>query len=176
MFKLYHSSLVTPPTIGQMNGLYVCVFFCPRSYLRNYTSDLHQIFVHVTYGCGLVLLWRRSDTLCTSGFMDDVIFAHKPSLLDVAAQLKRSAHAASGLAICAVIPVAGHRTHGTTFRSRKVTSQVATPGAESVVYDCVVVCVWLHCKQLHYDGGVWRDCIYHYCCVLRHCPVCRMWS
>jgi len=29
--------------------------------------------------------------LCTSGFMDDVIFAHKPMLLDVAAQLKRSA-------------------------------------------------------------------------------------
>jgi len=37
--------------------------------------------------------------LCTSGFMDDVIFAHKPRLLDVAAQLKRSAHAALGLAI-----------------------------------------------------------------------------
>jgi len=32
-------------------------------------------------------------------FMDDVIFAHKPRLLDVAAQLKRSAHAALGLAI-----------------------------------------------------------------------------
>ena len=37
--------------------------------------------------------------LCTSGFMDDVIFAHKPRLLDIAAQLKRSAHAAMGLAI-----------------------------------------------------------------------------
>jgi len=34
-----------------------------------------------------------------SGFMDDVIFAHKPILLDVAAQLKRNAHAALGLAI-----------------------------------------------------------------------------
>jgi len=31
--------------------------------------------------------------------MDDVIFADKPSLLDVAAQLMRSAHAALGLAI-----------------------------------------------------------------------------
>jgi len=37
--------------------------------------------------------------LCTSGFMDDVIFAHKIRLLDVAAQLKRSAHAALRLAI-----------------------------------------------------------------------------
>jgi len=60
----------------------------------------------VTYGSGLVLLWRHSDMLCTSGFMDDVIFAHKPSLprlLNVAAQLKGSAHAALGLAInCAL--------------------------------------------------------------------------
>jgi len=31
--------------------------------------------------------------------MDDVIFAPKPRLLDVAVQLKRSAHAALGLAI-----------------------------------------------------------------------------
>jgi len=50
--------------------------------------------VHVTYGRGSVLLW-----LCTSGFMDVVIFAHKPMLLNVAAQLKRSAHAGLGLAI-----------------------------------------------------------------------------
>ena len=42
-------------------------------------DSLHQFLVLVTYGRGLVLLWRprwrRSDTLCTSGFMDDVIFA-----------------------------------------------------------------------------------------------------
>jgi len=31
--------------------------------------------------------------------MDDVIFAQKPRLVDVAAQLKRSAHAALGLAM-----------------------------------------------------------------------------
>ena len=34
--------------------------------------------------------------LCTAGFMDDVTFAHKQKLIDVAAQLKRSAHAALG--------------------------------------------------------------------------------
>ena len=32
-----------------------------------------RVCVCVTYGRGLFLLWRRSDTLCTSGFMDDVI-------------------------------------------------------------------------------------------------------
>jgi len=58
-----------------------------------------NFFAHLTYRCGSVLFRRRSDTLCTSGFMDDAIFAHKPRLLDVAAHVKRSAHAALGLAI-----------------------------------------------------------------------------
>jgi len=29
--------------------------------------------------------------------------------------------------------------HGTTFRALTVTSQVETPGAESAVYDCLVI-------------------------------------
>jgi len=58
-----------------------------------------KFFVHVTYGCGPVFLWQRNDMLCTSGFMDDVIFAHKPRLLDVVAQQKCSAHAALSLAL-----------------------------------------------------------------------------
>ena len=53
--------------------------------VRSYTSDLHQIFVHVTYGRGSVLLRRR-----TSGFMDYVILAHKLWLLDVAARLRHT--------------------------------------------------------------------------------------
>jgi len=66
---------------------------------------------------------------------------NRPRSLDVAAQPKRSAHAALGLAInCAqqYHAVAGQRTHGTTFRAPEVTPQVATPGAESAVYDCFV--------------------------------------
>jgi len=49
--------------------------------------------------------------------MDDVIFADKTRLLDVAAQLKRSAHAALdlGYELCAAVPVAGQRTHGLLF-------------------------------------------------------------
>ena len=65
----------------------------------NTRSISTNFFVHVTYGRGSVLVWRRSDMLCTSGFIDDVMFAHKLRLLDVAAQLKRSAHAALGLAV-----------------------------------------------------------------------------
>ena len=72
--------------------------------------------------------------------MDDVIFARKPRLLDVAVQLKGSAHApwAWLYKLCAVIPVANQRTHETTFRALKITSLVATTGAESAVYDCLV--------------------------------------
>ena len=72
----------------------VCVFVCLSAII---SLELHvrfsPNFVHVTFGPGSVLLRRRSDTLCTSGFIDDVMVAHKPRLLDVAAQLKRSAHA-----------------------------------------------------------------------------------
>jgi len=70
------------------------IFFHAADHIFGTTRPIFiKLFVHVTHICGRgsVLLWRRSDTLCTSGFMDDVIFAHKQRLLDVAAQLKRSA-------------------------------------------------------------------------------------
>jgi len=56
-----HCYLLRPPSaVGERSivmsvSVCLCVFVCPRSYLRNYTSDLHQIFVHVTYGRGSVL-------------------------------------------------------------------------------------------------------------------------
>ena len=70
--------------------------FCNRGEVR-YEASYFLVLMLVTYGRGSVLLWRRSDTLCTSGFVDDIIFAHKPRLVDVTAQLKRSAHTALGL-------------------------------------------------------------------------------
>jgi len=97
-------------------------------------SELHarcsqNFFVHITYGRGSVLLWQRSDMLSTSGFMDDVIFAHNPRLLAVAAQLKCSAHSALGLAInCAVILAASQRMHRPIFQTLTITSQVAALG------------------------------------------------
>ena len=103
-------------------------------------GKLYLLF-YTDYGRGSVLLRRRSDTLCrpTSGFVHDVIFAHKPRLLcrrPTGAQCTRSLRL--GYKLCAVIPVAGRRTYGATFLALKVTSQVATPGAESAVYDCLV--------------------------------------
>jgi len=58
------------------------VFVCPRYHIFGTTRPIFTIFVHVTNGRGSVLLWQRNDTLCISGFMDDVIFAHKLRLLD----------------------------------------------------------------------------------------------
>jgi len=100
---LISQKIITPPCRGaeycnECACLSVCPRVCPRSYLRNYTSDLHH-FLWMLPMAVARSSWRRSDMLCTSRFVDDVIFAHKSRLLDVAAQLRRSAHAALGLAI-----------------------------------------------------------------------------
>ena len=99
---------------------HVCVFVCSQSYLQNYASNLRWIFVHVTYGRGSVLLWRRNDTLRISGFVDDVIFAHKLRLLDVATRLRQwGSHAAWAWRIDTCCR---QRTLGTTsWRVLKVT-------------------------------------------------------
>ena len=60
---------------------------------------------------------------------------YRPDALP-AAQPTASKHWRLGYKLCAVIPIAGQRTRGTTFPALKVTFQVATPGAESAVYDC----------------------------------------
>jgi len=80
--------------------LSVCLCLSVNDHIFGTTRPIFtKIFVHVAYDHGSVLLWQLSDMLCTSGFIYDVIFAHKPRLLDLTTQLKRSAHAALGLAI-----------------------------------------------------------------------------
>jgi len=97
--------LITPaPDRGaEYCDKHVCACVCVRVCLSargHFFGTTRQIFTEFfVNGCGSVLFCQRSDTLCTSGFMDDVILAHKPRLLDVAAQLKCSAHAALDLAI-----------------------------------------------------------------------------
>jgi len=66
---------------------------------REKDKERKKAVAYVTHGRGSVHLWRRSDTSCTSGSMDDLMFAHTLRLLDVAAQLKRRAHTALGMAI-----------------------------------------------------------------------------
>ena len=68
-----------------------------------------------------------------------------------------------GYKLCAVIPVASQRTQGTTFRALEVASQVASPGAESAVYDCLVL--WVETMRVlrvgdagHRRGGANAAC------------------
>jgi len=60
-------------------SVYVCMsvfsvylFVCPKTTRPNFTT----FSVHVTCDCGSVLLWGQCDTLCTSGFVDDVMFSY----------------------------------------------------------------------------------------------------
>ena len=72
--------------------LSVCVFFSPRSYLR-------PIFTN--FLCMLPMAVARSSpvgvVICTSGFMSDVIFAHKPRLPHVAAPAEEQCTRSVGL-------------------------------------------------------------------------------
>jgi len=59
-------------------SVYVCLSVCPLAYLKNHTSKLCDVFCtcYVTCGRDSVLLWRQCNTLCDSGFVDDVMFSH----------------------------------------------------------------------------------------------------
>ena len=49
---------------------------CPLENIStNHTSNFTKCSVHVTCRLGLVPLWRQCNMLCTSGFVDDVMFS-----------------------------------------------------------------------------------------------------
>ena len=60
--------------------LCVCLSVCPRGYFRNYSPELYSpIFTRFlcmlpTAVGGSVLLRRRCNMLCTSGFVNDIMF------------------------------------------------------------------------------------------------------
>ena len=121
----------------------LCVCVCLSAIM---SSELHVrsspnfLCMLPIYGRGSVPLWWRSDTLCTSGlWMTSCLLISQCHLTSPPSwSAARTRSLGLGYKLCAVIAVAGQRTHGTTFRALKVTSQVATPGAESAVHDCLV--------------------------------------
>jgi len=96
IYVVSHADNYSAP-IGErsiMRSVSVCV--CRRSYLRNYTSFWACYLWPFRLGPPLA---AYSDMLRISGFMNDVIFAHKLRLLDVATRLRqRGSQKASGLA------------------------------------------------------------------------------
>ena len=55
----------------------VCLCVCLSVCLHNWTwLNFTQFFVNAVCGHGSVLLWWHCYTLCTSGFMDDVMFSY----------------------------------------------------------------------------------------------------
>ena len=70
----------TTTTTTMMMSIVMSESVCVCVYVRDHVSGntrpiVTNFVVHVTYGRGSVVLWRRSDTLRISGFVDDVIFA-----------------------------------------------------------------------------------------------------
>ena len=65
--------------IGEWVLQRTCLSMCMYASVHAYTSEttclnFNKFSTHATYGRGLILLFRRCDALCTSGFVDDVIF------------------------------------------------------------------------------------------------------
>ena len=54
-------------------GLFVCL--STRTVQKPDFTDFTKCSIHVAFGRGSVLLWRRCDTACTSGFLDDAMLA-----------------------------------------------------------------------------------------------------
>ena len=59
---------------GWLIRLSVCLFV--REHIRDRWTDLHEIFMRIPCGRDSLLLLWHCDMLCTSGFVDDVIFGH----------------------------------------------------------------------------------------------------
>ena len=72
--------VITLPLVGWQSivmTMSVCVCFSIHKHIPGITLPIFtRCFVHVTSGRGLLLFVWCCDTLCISGFIDNVIFAH----------------------------------------------------------------------------------------------------
>ena len=129
------TATVTPSPIAErsiMTSVSVCLSVCLSRSLPNLLCMLHIAVARSSSG-GVVTCYVLQVLWMTSYLRkQEVARRRRPA----EAQCTRSL--GLGYKLCAVIPAAGQRTHGTTFRALKVTSQVATQGAECAVYDCFV--------------------------------------
>jgi len=122
------AEVFTPPAVGSAEycNQHVCVCVCVCLSVRGHSSGtarpiFTKVYVRVTYGHVSVLVWRRSDTLRISGFVDDVIFAHK--LIGCSTSPPgwgSEAHTYAGLSLARRNTRSRQRTLGTTSCSQSL--------------------------------------------------------
>jgi len=119
------TATVTPSPIAErsiVTSVSVCLSVCLSRSLPNLLCMLHIDVARSSFG-GVVTRYVLQVLWMTSYLRkQEVARRRRPA----EAQCTRSL--GLGYKLCAVIPAAGQRTHGTTFRALKVTSQVATAG------------------------------------------------
>ena len=100
----------------------ICLFAClsVRLHISEFTRPNFTNFVHVARGRCSVLSWRLSDTLCTSGFVGDVVFTHN----EIFGVLCVSSRASIAAETTVSIPT----TFCSTIKIRKYTRWPAHPG------------------------------------------------
>ena len=65
----------------------MCVCLSVREHISGIAGPIFTKFcVRILCGRGSVFLWRRCDTICTSGCMDDVTFARNRTRRDIGAE------------------------------------------------------------------------------------------
>jgi len=116
---------------GREQSIVMCMFVvCLSDHLHNSNTarrNFAKFFVHIACGQGLVLLWWHCNRLCTSGFMNDVMFSYHGAN----GQNQARRYVLKSSPVCAVFGW--------------VRPNVAL-GVKSPIYECLVIVIW----QTHY--------------------------
>jgi len=121
--------LITSPPGSVRESSLMTMFVCLSVRITQKPhGQTSSIFVHVAWGRGSVLLWQCCDMLCTSGFVDDVMFSHNnPGSFRVLLCGKHYNQ------ITTQIPT----KYCSTIKTRSTQCELRTR-AKSAVYDCLV--------------------------------------
>jgi len=130
-FKVCWSVVISLP--GRVLNIVISISVCLCVYLHKSKTawpNFTKFFVHVACGCGSVLLWWLCDTLCTSGFMDDVMFLY---------------HGAHGPESSRMLFIRSSPSGCTSWLSNNysvwLSNQNVALAAKSAIYDCLIVYV-----------------------------------
>jgi len=140
ILELWTTRVLTVPLVGEQSivgnmSVSVCLSKSISPKLQSFTN----FFLCVTYGCGSVLLWWLCDTLCTSIFMYNVMFAYSGQewVMRYGCILKATWHVATHIFDMVVYNQTDPLEGSTCWR-------------QSVVYDCLVMwLVMLHGPPVH---------------------------